>query len=270
MVDDDYPRDSTKRHTFRWIERHVVSRCSRAIFTTPGAIRMYAERYPSLPSSRWKMIPNGYDDDNFRSAEEKMPSLRRSNEKITLVHSGLLYRSERDPRHFFAALKQLLNSGKISGENLSIILRASRYEHYYNKLIQEYGIHEIVSLAAAVPYEDALVEILTADGLLIFQASVNNHLVPAKIYEYLRARRPIFALTDRAGDTASLLRHVGIDTIVPLDSTQQIAGGLLDFLARLRAGSAPIASDSEIAKHSRKARTHDLAKVFDTVTIQRV
>ncbi|HEY7419193.1 MAG TPA: hypothetical protein VH593_28680, partial [Ktedonobacteraceae bacterium] len=117
-------------------------------------------------------------------------------------------------------------------------------------------------LEAFIPYQQALTEMLHADGLLVFQALNCNHQIPAKIYEYLRARRPIFALTDPQGDTAKVLQEAGIDTIVALDSQQDIAQGLLHFLAQVRAGCAPIASDHIIAQHSRKSRTRELAELL--------
>ena len=61
-----------------------------------------------------------------------------------------------------------------------------------------------------VSFRNAVAEMLSADGLLIFQASNCNHQIPAKVYEYFRAKRPIFAMTDPKGDTASLLKSMGI------------------------------------------------------------
>jgi len=49
--------------------------------------------------------------------------------------------------------------------------------------------------------------------LLLLQASNCNSQIPAKVYEYLRAGKPILALTDPEGDTATLLRNLGINTI---------------------------------------------------------
>jgi hypothetical protein len=106
---------------------------------------------------------------------------------------------------------------------------------------------------------------LTVDGLLIFQGSNCNHQIPAKLYEYLRARRPIFAITDPAGDTAALLKRAGMDSIVPLDSQEKIVTGLLDFLSKVRQKRASIVSDAEIARHSRKARTTELAELLNSL-----
>ena len=181
-----------------------------------------------------------------------------------LVHSGLLYPDARDPIAFFTALAELRRAGRISPIDLKIILRASGNEDCYRQQIHENGIDDIVFLEASLPHRDALVEMLNADGLLIFQASSCNSQIPAKLYEYLRAHRPIFALTDRSGDTACVLRAQGIDTMAPLDSEEQIAQGLLDFLLRVREGRAPIASYEQVRNYSRKSRTQDLARLLDS------
>jgi hypothetical protein len=92
---------------------------------------------------------------------------------------------------------------------------------------------------------------LSVDGLLVFQASNCNWQVLAKIYEYISARRPILAVTDPEGDAARVLKNEAIDTIGMLNSKEDTTRALLDFLAQIRAGTAPIASDSGIARHSR-------------------
>jgi glycosyltransferase involved in cell wall biosynthesis len=262
MTEDHYPSEPTTWRVYRWIERLTVRHCTQAVFTTPGTLRMYAERYPNIPKNRWAIIANGYDEENFLDAEQTAVSRDASQGCLVLVHSGLLYPSERDPRTFFAAVADLRHAGAISPATVQIILRASGHEDYYRQYLRECGIDDIVRLEAFIPYQQALTEMLHADGLLVFQAANCNHQIPAKIYEYLRAQRPIFALTDPQGDTAKVLQEAGIDTIVALDSQQAIAQGLLHFLVQVRAGRAPIASDHIIARHSRKSRTRELAELL--------
>ena len=43
--------------------------CSRAVFTTPGTLEMYANRFPEVPSDHLAMIANGYDEEDFATAE---------------------------------------------------------------------------------------------------------------------------------------------------------------------------------------------------------
>jgi glycosyltransferase involved in cell wall biosynthesis len=223
---------------------------------------MYNERYTDLPSSRWRLIQNGYDEENFREAERLAKSVRTNPNHILLVHSGLLYPSERNPDAFFCALKNLLDSGKISPQKLKIRLRASGYRDHYQHLLSELGLHHVVSLEPAIPYLAALVEMINADGLLLFQASNCNHQIPAKLYEYLRARRPILALTDPAGDTASILGKVSSATIAPIDSRERIATTLLGFLHAIRNGRAS-SQGIDLSQYSRRARTREVAQLFD-------
>ncbi len=265
MTEPEYPPDKTVRGVYRWIEKRTVARASRAVFTTPGALRMYAERYPNVPAARWAVIPNGYDEELFAEAEGRIGGRSAAPSSIVLVHSGLLYPSERDPRPFFGAIAALRRAGKISSATFQVVLRASGFDDHYRPMLREAGIDDIVRLEPPVGYRAALAEMLSADGLLLFQATNSNHQIPAKIYEYLRARRPIFAMIDPAGDTAGVLSTAGIDTVAPLDSEPGIREGLLRFLDLVRRGSAPLPGREETARHSRRSRTGELAALFGSV-----
>lgn len=262
MTEDDYPQPRRKWQVYRDLEGDTVGACARAVFTTRGARRMYKERYPEIPDERWAVIPNGYDERIF---SDVAPGPRPEDGRLHLVHSGLLYPSERDPRPFFDAVASLRDAGHVSPADLRIVLRASGYEDYHREEIRRRGIEELVFLEDAVPYREALAEMMNADGLLLFQASNCNHQIPAKIYEYLRARRPILALTDPEGDTAGVLRQADSGTIVRIDAAPEIAAGMQAFLGEVREGRVKPASDGEIESHSRRARTTELARVLDEI-----
>lgn len=265
MTDVDYPPDPAMRHQYLAIERKTVQQCSRAVVTTPGAIHTYQTRFPEIPQSRFALIENGFDEENFTDAEAQTSNKVDSDIPFTLVHSGIIYPSERDPVPFFEALAALLQQDILVAGKFKVILRATAHDAYVDGLIKKYGIESIVSIAPHVSYREALTEMLTAGGLLVLQASNCNHQIPAKLYEYLRAQRPILALTDPIGDTAKTLRAAGVDTIAPLDSKEAIMQALTRFLALVDSKSAPIASAQTIAANSRKSRTAELAKLLDQV-----
>ncbi|WP_229474667.1 glycosyltransferase [Pseudoduganella lurida] len=266
MTDVDYPADPLTRRVYRWIEVQTLRHCTLAVCTTPGAIATYTRRFPGIPASRFALIENGYDEENFANAAGLRTPAASAGQPFTLVHSGIIYPSERDPVPLFAALATLKAAGSVTAARLRVVLRATAHDDYLRGLISQYGIGDIVGLAPHIAYREALAEMLATDGLLILQASNCNHQIPAKLYEYLRARRPVLALTDPAGDTAAALRHAGIDTIGPLDDSAGIASALLHFLALAEAGRAPLASDAAVAANSRRARTAELARLLDQVT----
>ncbi|MXS80464.1 MULTISPECIES: glycosyltransferase [Nitrosomonas] len=261
MVQPDYPPDPLTYRAYERVENKTIAQCASAVFTTPGTLRDYQTRFSHVPASRFHLIENGYDESSFAAITRSVNQITKAG-GITLLHSGVIYPSERDPTCLFEALATLLKKHVIGAESLHIILRASHHEAYLQSLIDHFEIGAVVSLAPPISYNDALAEMLTVDGLLILQAANCNNQIPAKLYEYLRAQRPILALTDLVGDTAEKLRSMGVDTIAPLDSKEAIMTGLRRFLALLREDKAPIAPMDKILSNSREARTKELARLL--------
>ena len=263
MMTDTLPTGRLRRRVYAWVERSTVTRATCCVYPTPGAVQLYRGRFPSVAPDRFVLLPNGYDETPFLDAERDLPA-RAAGGPTTLVHSGLLYPSERDPRAFFDALARMKSEGAARG--LRIVLRAGGHDDVHGPEVAKRGIGDLVEFAPPLPYREALREMLLSDGLLLFQASNSNAQVPAKLYEYFRAGRPVFAMTDPKGDTAAEMRAAGLDTIVPLDDGAAIARGLTDFLARVRAGTAPVVTPGEAVRHSRRGRTEDLVRILAAVT----
>jgi len=254
-----------KAKVYRRLERSVVKRASRLVFTTPGMARVYADRYGDLVQEKSRVISNGYDDGNFVRAEAKPPRRQVPASTKVLVHSGLLSPFERDPLPFFAALSRLKSEGSIGANSVKVILRATENDEVYQQPLRDMGIADIVDLAPPIGYEDALREILDADGLLLFQGEQCNQQIPAKAYEYMRARRPILGVLDVRGDTANLLQEVGIDTLADIANPDDIYVKFRDFLGAIGNNSAPIACEAAIARYSRLGMTQSFAELFDDV-----
>lgn len=262
MIDASHPSGRARRRAASWVEARTVRHCSIAVCTTAGAVRSYRERYPELPPERFRVVENGYDEAAFAGLE---PAARAPG-PLRLLHSGIVYPSERDPKPLFGALAALRARGRIGPDSFRLVLRAPVHEAFLAALAAEHGIADLVELAPALPYRAALAEMLAVDALLVLQAANCNQQVPAKLYEYLRAGRPLLALTDTAGDTAALLRASGIDTIAPLDDAAAIADALDRFLALAATGHAPLAPETVRRACERGARASQLAGLLDEVS----
>lgn len=262
MAQEGYPSDPATWRSFKEIEERAVGHASASIFTTPSAARLYRERYPSM-ADRIMVLENGYDEETFVCAEQTCPREAITPGTITLLHSGIVYPEERDPTQLFAALQQLKNSGALNSAPLQVRFRAPVHDELLAKLADTYGVADLIEICPPIPYKEALSEMLRADGLLILQAANCNEQIPAKIYEYLRARRPILGLTDPRGDTAGLLRDAGQPWVAPLDSAPAIAALLSDAIRNLQDGTPPHADDDYIAAASRGGRTRALATILD-------
>lgn len=265
MAQDGYPADPKTWQCFRSIEQQALLESTRAVFTTPGAVAFYRERYRDLPAQRVAVIENGYDEQTFASAA--LPATPHAQPLIagcvTLLHSGIVYPSERDPSALFAALQRLKARGQAAA--LRVRFRASEHDAMLRAMAARAGVEDLIELAPPISYREAIQEMVRADGLLVMQASNCNAQIPAKVYEYLRAQQPIIGLTDPAGDTASVIRRAGIDAVAPLDDAEAIASLLDRFAAdpTRRTGWVPGAEAVRMA--SRQARSVELAALLSDV-----
>jgi len=264
MSQDDYPDDPLVRRVWSHVERACIRRVSRVIFTAEATRRMYLERYPEfLKPEMCVLISNGYDETDFRDLEVPAIGPVPTGRQIRLVHSGLIYPVERDPRPMFRAVARLKKMGRLMADRVQIVFRAPGSEDLYRKLLAERDIEDLIALEPHVPYRQALQECAQADGLLLFQAADCDMQIPAKAYEYLRIGKPILAMTTHTGETAALLREVGGSTIVNIASEDEIYDGLSSFVDALRAGTHPVPDKDKIRRYTREAQAGQLARVFD-------
>jgi hypothetical protein len=261
MAQDGYPTDPRIWSAFKAIEEHTVEAARWSVFTTPGAAHAYASRYPRF-ASKIRVLPNGYDESSFAGlgevgSEPLVPGA------TTLLHSGVVYPSERDPTCLFEALGRLSSAGRFEQRPLKVRFRASGNDAMLDELARRHGVQSLVELLPPAEYRHALAEMVRADGLLVLQAANCNEQIPAKLYEYLRARRPILALTDPSGDTAGAVRSAGIGAIARLDSTDEIAAALDHFVEAIHRGRAVLPEPSAVARLERREQARDLASLLE-------
>jgi glycosyltransferase involved in cell wall biosynthesis len=268
MTEANYPREPLTRRSYLWIERKSIQYASHLIFTAPSTRQMYLDRYPHLRAERCVVIPNGYDEEDFAGIETASTAASANGRPLRLLHAGLIYTEDRDPRPFFRALSRLKIDGFINAKSAVIDLRASGFEDYYAGILKELKIDDIVRLLPALPYRKTLEDCARADALLLFQAASCNHQIPAKAYEYLRLGKPILALTPVGGDTAKLLEEVGGATIVDLAQEEEIYQAIPRFLISFRGSTHAIPDARRASRYSRKYQAYQLSECLSEVLSQ--
>lgn len=263
MIDDDYPTDLRKRRIYSDLEAEVVRTARKVLVTTQGTLDLYSRRYSAEDPAKWVEIRNGYHEGDFASVTINQP--RKKNDQMRLVHSGLLYPSERDPRPFYRAVSELKAEGVVSAASLNIAFRATGHDQYHAALLHQHGIEDIVVLLPGIGHKQAIEEMVQADGLLIFQAANCNNQIPAKIYEYFRSQRPILGITDPSGDTALTMTEAGLDDIVDIADIGSIKIGLKKFIDSMVNGTAKIVDLERVNRFSRQSQAEELKTVFESI-----
>lgn len=267
---EDPPEPGTPRATHataRQFERSVVRRAHRVVATTNRFRDLLAARYPEEPRRKFVAIPNGYDEPDFASPG---PDERRASGEFLVVHAGSVNTEFRNPRPLFEAIRQVGDAGLIDPARLRLrFLGGGPFgdSAEMRQAIERTKLNGRVEFLPRVPYAAALSELRNADLLLLLQASRHTvDLVPAKLFEYLRAGRPVLAL---AGDgaTAEVLNEVGGGWAVDPADGAGLREAIRAAYDAWTNGSlrAMTANPVVLQKFTRERLTNQLVAEFDSV-----
>lgn len=263
MISANYPSNGLQRKLWQWLESYVLLHAAACIFTTERAAATYLQRYPAA-EGRCHVIENGYDEDAFNDVKPNRFGVPEH--KLLILHSGLIYPKDRNPSTFFAAINNLLQRKLIAREDLCIRFRAPHHDKEVLEYAKQYGLQDVVEVAPPVPYHMAIAEMIGANLLVVFQGSYFNAQIPAKIYEYLRAGRPVLAVVDPDGDTATVLRQFPVVYVADIASAVNIDEHLEHALIDMQdEAQAPLLKENIelVRRYSRKEQTTCLAKYFE-------
>jgi hypothetical protein len=246
---DDSVYDAFAFH--RWVEKKIIARCDRAIFTTRGANLLYGKLYQQ--ATKFNTIENGI--------EAKLLSTIRqttliSNAKFVLLHLGSLYQNGRNPTHLYSALCEMKKQRVLSTDNFELLLIGSKTDNYQQRLIDDAGISDLVTIKSQVDHKSALALLTQVNGLLLIQGKIFNAQIPSKIYEYLATPLPIIALTSVEGDTAKLLNGFSGCSVV------ESKGGVITALTQMITEAGSEVYSRDMTEHTRERGAIKLAALL--------
>ena len=195
MAQDGYPRDTERWKSYKRIEAEAAARASMLTFASPSARETYVERYREVPDDKFHLVENGFDESSFDGLRPRSGAQPLTRTPV-LLHSGIVYPLERDPRALFAALGKLASQGRITPGDFVLRFRAPVHDAMLEKLARAHRVESFVEIRPPIPYREALQEMFDADALVAMQGASCNEQIPAKVYEYLRARKPVLGLAD--------------------------------------------------------------------------
>ena len=196
------------------LERQVLRSAAGLVTVSPISAEQLRRRHGKAAA----VVYNGY-------AEEDFPPLAPRTEPgeiLTIRYMGSIYRGFRDPSALFAAIALLpdhlrthINVEFFSDAGDAILAAAAAH-----------GVESTVTIKPRIPYRQALERQMEADILLLLQSSDQRDEgnLPAKLFEYLYARRPILFIGYERGIAARLVteRSAGLVSNSPTEIRKQL------------------------------------------------
>lgn len=169
-----------------WLENLIIRKASRIVVCTDETRAGFLQTFPSIDPDSIVAIPHGYDPTAYRRVVAPKPSVFR------IVYTGIFYEHVREPLVFFQALRELPSD---QFEVIIIGQVAAKYRHF----VEDLGLSSQVQFLGSLPHDEVARYQKSATVLLSF-GWAGGYQIPAKLYEYFGAQRPIvniqFALED--------------------------------------------------------------------------
>jgi glycosyltransferase involved in cell wall biosynthesis len=245
-----------------FVERTLFGDAEAVILNTQEALRAYRKLYPDL-AAQMECIPNGFDRSLFLPA----PAVVRGG-PFTLLHYGNVF-GGRSIAPILRALRRLIDAGELAAADVRVVIRGE-LDPADVAAAAALGLGDRVEARAYRPYREAMIELRAADVLVALEARDLTLQIPAKVYDYLCAERPILSV-GQPGEAAELIERLGVGMHFAPEDEAGIAAALSRWVqnrhappgARAGAATSGSAGGISIDDYDAPKQTALLAAVLD-------
>jgi glycosyltransferase involved in cell wall biosynthesis len=206
-------------------------------------------------------IPYGFDPAEVNTAPGKLT------DKFTITYTGNLYPRKQSPEPLFAALRDLITEGSMDAGDIKVRFYGLQ-AGWIDKQAERYGLTGIVRQFGVVPREIALNKQRESQLLLLLKWNDPKHrgAYSGKIFEYLAARRPIFAVGGFPDVVDQLLAETKAG--VSGQTGEEIKALLLRLYQEYKlTGAVSYSGDeAETSKYSHREMAKKFASILDVIT----
>ncbi len=241
----------------RIIDDFTLRRAKKIIFTTDESKKSYEKIFKA--SEKFAVVENGYDESIFEKdfcLFKDFP--KKKLKKFVLYYCGSLYTNGRSPDKIFQALAKLKNQRVISPNNFKLIFQGNIESTEYTKIIQQLNIEDMIKFKPQITHLSCIENMLKSDMLLVIQGSRFNIHIPAKVYECIKANKPILLIAPTNSAVANLAnKFPQCESSEDIEAISQIISK--NMANRCETLSSKLDSHENL---SRKARTKNLHQLL--------
>ncbi len=236
-------------------EKRMVSNTQLGISAYHKVLDYYAKKIPAFESSKWTVIPNGFDEEDFEGLGSAAPS-----KYFTIGFSGTIYSHLNHPTPLFKAMARAIRQNPKLKERLRF-LHVGKAHIDLPALACRFGIEKLVQTMGYLEHRKSL-RILNEASVLCFilddRDARSKFTVGGKVYEYLRLKKPILALVPEDGEAAELIKKTQSGVVISPQRVEWIVQTLLSWEQNL-----PELTFSNIEEFNREKQAEQFLQVFE-------
>jgi len=239
------------------LEKRVLKNASRLVTVSEPL----AKDLGRFHLKQANVITNGFDESDYKN---EVPLSR----KFLISYTGSIYPEKRDPTPLLQALSELKNEKRLPYNGLEVQFYGDNVS-CLSPLIHQYDLEELVKINGPVKYEQSVKKQTESTVLLLL--SWNNALdigvYTTKVFEYLRAGRPILAIAYKGGVIDDLLTETnsGILATSSSEIKQVLLKWFEEFSITGDISSYWAPKVNLIEKYSRHEQAKIMASIFNEI-----
>lgn len=240
-------------------ELEVTGECDFLITNTQFMLDNFIKDNPSL-KGRSTYIPNGYDDDDFTGLDNK----RNGEDKFVITHTGSLY-GRRNLTEFLDGLKIVIENKSVDKDRLEIRIVGNVYKKVLDEYAEQYDLTGIIKAYGYMPHKQSIQMLYNSDILLLLigKGKGSENFYTGKLFEYIKADRPILGIVPQNGAAAQVIIETNTGDIVDPNNIEGISDSIIKYYHSWEKGESLHSPKwDKIEKYSRKSQAKKLANII--------
>ena len=229
-------------------ERKVIENADLLITVSQDVKRIFAEKSPLPIAAKTAVVPNGYDEEDFRIKQVL------SEAKKVISYTGTISEAY-DVSGLITALSAL--SGEVkSGILIRFVGKVPE------PVVQKFAAAGIeIELAGYVDHTKSIEYLFRSDLLLLVIPKVKNNkgILTGKFFEYLASRKPVLAIGPTDGDLAQLIAETRCGEIFEYSDVSGMSLFIQENLIQAKEKRELMPVD----RYSRKELTRTISKLLE-------
>jgi hypothetical protein len=242
------------------LEKLIVRSAQHVTVAYPEIGRCLGARYGQACQDKTTVIPTGFDEDLFTGHKLLAPN------KFTVVYPGNHFCEEgRGGEFFLRAVDDWINFNPGLEEKVEFVVIGKRDEELLHH--RAAMAHPKVVRVEPLISHRACVQAILSSHLCVVNTVGNR--IPGKVYECMRAGKPILALTEPDSDLDSLMRDYPQGNSVPANDGTALRSILERFWRERSATPTAAVPESFRCFNSSQHSAKSLARLMDTARLDR-
>jgi glycosyltransferase involved in cell wall biosynthesis len=209
-------------------------------------------------ANRVEVISNGFDDEVLSENNQVLDA------EFTISYIGLLPKQS-NPKLLFRVLQKLCSEHKNFKSDLKLNFIGDISDHV-KKEINLNNLQDNTEFIGYVSHQTAIEYQKKAQVLLLLIPNVikSEGILTGKLFEYLTAKRPIFAMGSETGDLSEILKNTNAGVVIGFDNEEKLTSEIRTLYKKYKAGNLSVNSKN-IEQYHRKELTKNLSEIIKSL-----